>query len=129
MTFGTFDGLHPGHLFLLTKARELGDELTVALALDKTVKQLKDKPTKFNFRERQMALEDSKLVDLVIPADKKLGSYKTVKKIKPDIITLGYDQVELKNDLEAWIQLNDEPIQLITLPALEPNKYKSSILN
>ncbi|MFH1767001.1 MAG: adenylyltransferase/cytidyltransferase family protein [Patescibacteria group bacterium] len=128
MTFGTFDGIHPGHESLLKQAKSLGDELVVALAQDTTVQRLKGDLPQYKFRERQMILEDSGLVDLVIPADKKLGSYKSVKRIKPETIALGYDQTELKKDLEQWIKDNKEPIQLITLSAFKPEQFKTSLL-
>ncbi len=41
MVFGTFDRLHPGHVFFLKKARELGDYLIVVIARSETVEMLK----------------------------------------------------------------------------------------
>ncbi|GAA4901476.1 rfaE bifunctional protein kinase chain/domain/rfaE bifunctional protein nucleotidyltransferase chain/domain [Stackebrandtia albiflava] len=45
-TGGCFDVLHPGHVALLTRARELGDALVVCLNSDESVRQLKgpDRP-------------------------------------------------------------------------------------
>ena len=37
---GTFDGIHPGHLSFLKQASELGNELVVIVARDKTVQRL-----------------------------------------------------------------------------------------
>lgn len=128
MTFGTFDGIHKGHEAFLKEAKALGDELIVALARDKTVRQLKKKKPEFNYRERQILLEDSGLVDQVIPADRKLGSYKSVRKVHPHIIALGYDQKQLRKSLEHWIAQKDEPIELITLEAFKPEIYKTSLL-
>ena len=34
LTYGTFDLLHWGHINLLVRAKELGDNLTVALSTD-----------------------------------------------------------------------------------------------
>lgn len=128
MTFGTFDGIHKGHEIFLKKAKELGDELIVALAPDKTVKKLKKKQPYFNYREREIFLEDSGLVNQIIPGDKKLGNYESLQKIHPHIIALGYDQTDLKENLQEWLNRKEESIKLITLQAHKPDIYKTSLL-
>ncbi|EQD52190.1 glycerol-3-phosphate cytidyltransferase, partial [mine drainage metagenome] len=44
MATGVFDLLHPGHLYFLTEARKLGDELVVVVARDQTARRLKHEP-------------------------------------------------------------------------------------
>lgn len=34
LTYGTFDLLHPGHIYLLKEAKKLGDELIVGVSTD-----------------------------------------------------------------------------------------------
>jgi len=41
IVFGVFDYFHPGHLFFLKKAKELGGELFVVVAQDEVVKNIK----------------------------------------------------------------------------------------
>lgn len=41
MTFGTFDMFHPGHVYYLSEARKLGDELITIIARDVTVSKIK----------------------------------------------------------------------------------------
>ena len=41
MTFGTFDHLHPGHIYYLSEARKYGDYLITVVARDKTTGTLK----------------------------------------------------------------------------------------
>jgi FAD synthetase len=41
MTFGTFDLFHPGHVYYLSEAESLGDELIVIIARDERVTKLK----------------------------------------------------------------------------------------
>ncbi|HEY4500387.1 MAG TPA: adenylyltransferase/cytidyltransferase family protein, partial [Candidatus Paceibacterota bacterium] len=41
MVFGTFDILHPGHLYFLRAAKKLGDYLIVSLARDVNVRKIK----------------------------------------------------------------------------------------
>ncbi len=39
---GVFDIIHPGHLFTLSSAKNLGDILVISVAKDETVKKLKN---------------------------------------------------------------------------------------
>ena len=55
MASGCFDVLHPGHIMYLQAAREMGDELIVALNSDASVQALKG-PTRPLSTERNRAL-------------------------------------------------------------------------
>lgn len=86
---GTFDILHPGHLFYLSRAAALGDELYVIVACASMVKH-KPKPMLPDEHRLEM-VQALKLVDHAI-----LGSetdiFEPLYEIKPDIIALGHDQ-------------------------------------
>ncbi|MCH8049185.1 adenylyltransferase/cytidyltransferase family protein [Patescibacteria group bacterium] len=126
LVFGAFDVLHKGHQSLLEQARTLGDRLIVALAQDEVIKRLKGREVQNDFDRRAKALEDSGLVDEVIPGDPELGSYDVIVKKSPDIIGVGYDQDELKKDLEAWLSQHNLGVKIKILQPFEPEKYKSS---
>jgi FAD synthetase len=90
MASGVFDILHLGHLHYLEESKKLGDELVVVIATDSTVRKLKHEP----ITNETIRLE---LVNALKPVDKAvLGKeddmYKIVEELKPDIITLGFDQ-------------------------------------
>jgi FAD synthetase len=89
MATGTFDLLHPGHLLYLEKSRALGDELVVVVARDLNVK-LKPSPI-VPEDQRLMMVAALKIVDLAVLGDEK-DFMAPVMKLRPDIITLGYDQ-------------------------------------
>jgi FAD synthetase len=89
MATGTFDLLHPGHLLYLEKSRALGDELVVVVARDLNVK-LKPRPI-VPEDQRLMMVAALKFVDLAVLGDEK-DFMVPVMKLRPDIITLGYDQ-------------------------------------
>lgn len=129
MIFGTFDNLHKGHLYFIKKASKLGNEVIACVARDKNVLDLKKRVPLQTESERIRAVLNLEEVSDALLGDEKLGSYTSVKKVSPDIIALGYDQVELKRDLETWIKSNDQKIKIITLDSFEPEKYKSSILS
>ena len=123
MGFGTFDGLHPGHLFFLRQLSSLGDETLVTIARDRNVKRIKGKAPHFNEKERFSAVEKTGLVSKVLmghPTD----FYHLINTFQPDIIGLGYDQ---RADIEK-LKEKFPQIQVIRLKALEPDKYKSSLI-
>ncbi|HEV2317369.1 MAG TPA: adenylyltransferase/cytidyltransferase family protein [Thermoplasmata archaeon] len=99
MATGVFDLLHPGHLYFLNEARQLGDELIVVVARDQTARRLKREP----YVPEQLRRE---MVEALKPVDKAvLGSttdiYATVTEHRPDIIALGYNQLWDEKEVEA----------------------------
>ncbi len=95
---GVFNTIHPGHVRFLKKAKSLGDFLVVVVANDKTV--LKKKPLLKPQEERKRALERLGIADKVIIGDEK-DFLRVVKKEKPDVIALGYDQEFDKEKLKS----------------------------
>jgi FAD synthetase len=99
MATGVFDLLHPGHVYFLTEARKLGDELVVVVARDQTARRLKHEPYVPEHLRREM-VESLKPVDRAV-----LGSttdiYETVIREKPDIIALGYNQHWNEREVES----------------------------
>jgi FAD synthetase len=98
MATGVFDLLHPGHLFFLTEARKLGDELVVVVARDQTARRLKHETYVPEHVRREM-VEALKPVDRAV-----LGSttdiYETVVRERPQVIALGHDQVWNEKEVE-----------------------------
>ncbi|MFQ5801248.1 MAG: adenylyltransferase/cytidyltransferase family protein [Candidatus Hydrothermarchaeales archaeon] len=87
---GVFDILHPGHIFILDKAKSLGDVLVVIVARDSTVEKRKRIP---------IVPEDQRLemVGQLKPVDVAVLGYegdplKIIEEIRPDVIVLGPDQ-------------------------------------
>ncbi|MCR4311333.1 MAG: adenylyltransferase/cytidyltransferase family protein, partial [Candidatus Taylorbacteria bacterium] len=112
IVFGTFDGLHEGHRHFLREARALGTHLTVVLPPDDAVRHLKSKEPVNTSASRKKALLDSALVDVVLEGDHVVGTWKIFTQVHPDCIALGYDQLELKKELETFFgkrQSDDQP--------------------
>ena len=63
---GTFDLLHPGHIYFLKKCKQYGDRLIVGVISDKNVESYKRLPI-INLENRCIMLENIKCVDKVIP--------------------------------------------------------------
>jgi len=87
---GTFNIIHPGHIFFLEKAKALGDYLLVVVANDKTVMREK-KFLVMPAEARKKILESLRFVDKAVIGDEK-DFLKVVRKEKPDVIALGFDQ-------------------------------------
>jgi len=86
---GTFDILHPGHVYFLTQARALGDELFVIVARDANVTH---KPKPIIPEEQRLEMVNAlRTVDKALLGSEK-DMFEPLKEIKPDIIALGYDQ-------------------------------------
>ena len=86
---GTFDILHPGHLFYLSQAAALGDELYVIVARARMIKH-KPKPI-LPDEHRLLMVQALKLVDHAIIGS-ETDIFEPLYEIMPDIIALGFDQ-------------------------------------
>lgn len=91
LLFGTFDILHTGHLNVFKQARKLGDRVVVIVARDVNVKKIKGRAPINSEKERAELLRHITLIDQVIMGAKS-NVYALIKKIKPQVIALGYDQ-------------------------------------
>ena len=125
MGFGTFDGIHPGHLDFFRQLRQLGDKVYVVVGLDINVEKIKCKPPRRKemdrFKELQK-LQEKKLIDRVLLGNKN-DFYKCIRDNKPDIIGLGYDQ---KADVD-YLKRAFPHIKVVRLKAFGPDKHKSSL--
>jgi cytidyltransferase-like protein len=93
-TGGTFDLLHPGHIHLLRRCRELAGprgSVTVALNSDEFVQEYKGITPTFDFRSRWELLTELRCVDLVFPNIGGADSRPTIDLVDPDIIAIGED--------------------------------------
>ncbi|MCU0652846.1 MAG: FAD synthase [Candidatus Pacebacteria bacterium] len=128
LVFGTFDGLHPGHLNFLEQAKQIGDHLVAVVARDETVRILKGHLPKLNENQRLAQVKASKLVDEAYLGG--LGDhYEVVRTVKPDIIALGYDQTSFTDDLANELKKAAIPAQIVRLQSFEPDKYHTSIID
>ena len=124
MAFGTFDILHPGHEFFLQEAKKLGDNLTVLIARDRTVKNLKKHHPKHGEEVRLKNLEALALADRVILGVEGGDKYAMIRETEPDIIALGYDQVFFIENLKK----NFPNISIVRIGSFRPDIYHSSII-
>lgn len=130
MVFGVFDGLHPGHRAFLRQARRYGKELIVVVARDSAVRKLKNKKPRQGEKERLKAVCKVNGVTQAVLGDRRQSSYTVIKKYKPDVVCLGYDQGWLEEDLKRRMSRKLVPrVLLMRLKPYHPERFKSSKLN
>ena len=90
-TNGCFDILHPGHIELLERARELGDRLIVGINSDRSVRAIKgaSRPLQDENARRNVLL-GLRSVDEVIIYD-ELTPERLIRELQPDVLVKGGD--------------------------------------
>jgi FAD synthetase len=86
---GTFDILHPGHIYYLEASKKLGDELYVIVARDANVRH-KPQPIIPEEQRRKMVAA-LRCVDHAILGDKS-DMLRPIEEVRPSIITIGFNQ-------------------------------------
>ena len=125
MCFGSFDVLHPGHLYFLKEAKRLGDKLVVVVAKDSTILKVKGKAPKYTERERLEHVRELPFVDKVV-LGYEADPYEIIEEINPDIIALGYDQNSYSEDLPSEMKLRKLAPKIMRLRPYKEHIYKSS---
>ncbi|MHA1688547.1 MAG: adenylyltransferase/cytidyltransferase family protein [Promethearchaeota archaeon] len=101
---GTFDLIHPGHVFLINEAAKLG-EVHVIVATDKNRKIYSGEKPIISELQRLEVVKHLKNVKSARLGRRDNNTLKTVQEINPDIILLGpnqkYSIEELKRGLNS----------------------------
>ncbi len=130
LVFGTFDGVHKGHLNMLNQARRLSKNpfLIVSIARDQNVLKIKNKLPFNNEKKRQNLIKKTKLADKVI-----LGSLNNyldhIVKENPQFIALGYDQIHYTENLKKELKKRGINPKIRRLKPYKENIFKNSLLN
>jgi len=86
---GTFDLLHPGHIYYLEESGKHGDELWVIVARDANVKH-KPRPV-IPEEQRRCMVAALRMVDHAVLGD-PIDMFRPVREINPEVITIGFNQ-------------------------------------
>lgn len=127
MVFGVFDLLHPGHISFLKQAKKLGTFLVVSVARDVNVKKIKGRLPIFNEKKRVEYIKALKLANKIVLGGLK-DPWPHIKKEKPDVIALGYDQGSFVGDLPKELHKRGLKTKVVRLRAFRPEVFKSSII-
>lgn len=123
MAFGTFDLFHPWHVYYLSQAERLGDELIIVIARDTRVQKLKwrrshdDENSRLSnvsyaFRDAHVILGDE--TNILTPLSVH----------QPDVLAFWYDQ----KIPEEQIREHFPTIEIVRIGGYETDKWKSSKL-
>jgi len=116
-TNGCFDILHPGHLHLLSSAKELGDLLIVGLNSDTSVKKLKgEKRPVMDEHSRAVMLASLDWVDYVVLFSEETP-LELIREVGPDILVKGGDY--LPDEIVGADIVNAQGGKTVTIPLLE----------
>ncbi|HJJ99536.1 MAG TPA: FAD synthase [Methanocorpusculum sp.] len=98
---GTFDILHPGHLFYLEESRKLGDELWVVVARERNVVH---KPRPIVPEEQRLRMVTGlRCVDHAILGDME-DMFRPIAEIDPEVVTLGFNQMFSEDQLVSQMR-------------------------
>ncbi|NWJ30113.1 FAD synthase [Marine Group I thaumarchaeote] len=131
---GVFDIIHPGHIYTLNAAKALGDILVVVVATDNTSEKMKKRRPLHTQEQRQELVNSLSMVDLCLVGQED-DIFKTVNRVRPQIIALGYDQIHQEKfitdgckriDLEAKVARLQSPIPESSSSKIE-KEYGDSI--
>jgi len=128
MCFGAFDGLHIGHLDFFRQAKKCGDYLIVSVGTNKNVEKFKGKAPLFNQAERLELINELEVVDEAI-AGVEDDFYEEIKRFKPDVICLGYDQWAEEREVESELaKVGLKSTKVVRLAPYKSGKAKSAIV-
>jgi len=115
---GAFDLLHYGHYRFLEEAKKAGgrnSKLIVIVARDKTIKKRKGKKPILPEDQRRALVEALKPVDQAILGYEEMNVEAVVKKIKPDIIAVGYDQDDMHETVEEILRKGMSKVKIVQI--------------
>jgi FAD synthetase len=122
---GTFDLLHPGHLYYLEESRKLGDELWVIVARDSNVKH---KPRPVIPEEHRLTMVAAlKPVDHAILGD-KTDMFRPIEEIRPEIVTIGFNQMFNETKLEEQLRARNLSPRIVRIGRFADDELCSSRL-
>lgn len=104
ITYGTFDMLHPGHINLLRRAKNLGDYLVVGLSSDE-FNDLKGKKSYYCYEDRKAVLESISFVDEVIKEENWDQKKIDIQKHNIDCFVIGDDWYGVFDDLNEYCEV------------------------
>jgi len=129
MVFGTFDGLHKGHLSFFKQARGFmkNSFLVVSIARDKNVFKIKGEYPHLSEKERMSLVKKSGLVNQVILSGVE-NHIPHIAKVRPQIIALGYDQKAYVRNLKKDLKNKGILVKIVRLKPYKEKIYKNHLL-
>ncbi len=126
---GAFDLLHSGHVRFLEASKRRGGpaaKLIVVVARDKTVLNRKGRMPILPEDQRRELVGSLRVVDKAILGHSRLDLLGVLREVRPDIISVGYDQKQIKASVEKLLREQGLPVRVVQIPKFGPNGLNSS---
>ena len=126
---GVFDLLHLGHVRFLEEAKKTGGknaELVVIIARDSTVEKTKGRKPIISENQRRALVESLKVVDEAVLGYENFDLGEVIEHVKPDVIALGYDQVEMEKATKKYVNDHKLHIKVVRIGKFEEDALDSS---
>lgn len=126
---GVFDLLHLGHVKFLEEAKKVGGkdaELIVIIARDSTVEKNKGRKPIMPENQRRALVEALKVVDKAVLGFEEFDIGDVIKRIKPDVIALGYDQAGMERRVKEYVDKHKLNVPVVRIGKFEEDALDSS---
>ncbi len=126
---GAFDLLHLGHVRFLEASKRkggLGAKLVVVVARDKTVLNRKGIMPILPEDQRRELVGSLRAVDKAILGHTHLDLLGILMEVRPDIISVGYDQKQIKASVSRLLKKERLSIRLVQIPKFGADGLNSS---
>jgi FAD synthetase len=126
---GAFDLLHLGHVRFLEASKRKGGrgaKLIVVVARDKTVLNRKGQLPILPEDQRRELVGSLRAVDKAILGHTHLDLLGILMEVRPDIISVGYDQKQIKASVSRLLKKEHLSIRLVQIPKFGPGGLNSS---
>jgi FAD synthetase len=126
---GVFDLLHLGHVKFLEEAKKTGGknaELIVIIARDSTVEGTKGRRPIMSENQRLALVESLKVVDAAVLGFEKFDIGDVIERIKPDVVALGYDQVDMEQRVRKYVAKRKVNVRVVRIGKFEEDALNSS---
>jgi FAD synthetase len=126
---GVFDLLHLGHLRFLEESKKKGgpgSKLVVVIARDKTVFRRKGKRPVVPEDQRRELVAALRVVDRAILGREEIDLLGILKEIKPDLVSVGYDQNQIRAAVTRLVWRERLPVRVVRIRRFGPIGLNSS---
>jgi FAD synthetase len=126
---GAFDLLHLGHVRFLEASKRKGGrgaKLVVVVARDKTVLNRKGQLPILPEDQRRELVGSLRAVDRAILGHTHLDLFGILMEVRPDVISVGYDQKQIKASVCKLLKKERLSIRLVQIPKFGADGLNSS---
>jgi FAD synthetase len=126
---GAFDLLHLGHVRFLEASKRkggVGARLVVVVARDKTVLSRKGRMPILPEDQRRELVGSLRVVDKAILGHTHLDLLGILREVRPDIISVGYDQNQIKSSVRKLLKEEHLGVRLVQIPKFGTDGLNSS---